>query len=83
MTGVQTCALPISAYDDLRDQLARAGCPVWAEDIGLGREEAIGTARLAQMIRNRYTVLDLAWDLGAFDAILEAMEADYRYLSRG
>jgi glycerol-1-phosphate dehydrogenase [NAD(P)+] len=70
-------------YDELRDQLARAGCPVCAEDIGLAREEAIGTARLAQMIRNRYTVLDLGWDLGAFDGVLEAMEADYRYLSRG
>lgn len=73
----------LPAYDELRDQLARAGCPVCAEDIGLSREEAIGTARLAQMIRNRYTVLDLGWDLGAFEGVLEAMEADYRYLSRG
>jgi glycerol-1-phosphate dehydrogenase [NAD(P)+] len=73
----------LPAYDELRDQLARAGCPVCAEDIGLSREEAIGTARLAQMIRNRYTVLDLGWDLGVFDGVLEAMEADYRYLSRG
>lgn len=73
----------LPAYDELRDQLARAGCPVCAEDIGLSREDAIGTARLAQMIRKRYTVLDLGWDLGAFDGILEAMEADYRYLSQG
>lgn len=73
----------LPAYDELRDQLARAGCPVCPEDIGLNREEAIATARLAQMIRNRYTVLDLGWDLEVFDSVLEAMEADYRYLSRG
>jgi hypothetical protein len=33
------------------------------------------------MIRNRYTVLDLAWDLGAFEEVLAGMEAGEAYLS--
>jgi hypothetical protein len=39
-----------------------AGCPVLPQTINLTRSQA--AARRAQMIRNRYTVLDLAWDRG-------------------
>jgi glycerol-1-phosphate dehydrogenase [NAD(P)+] len=62
-------------YSELRDLLARAGCPVLPGEINLKRGEVIATARRAQMIRNRYTVLDLAWDLGVFEETLAKMEA--------
>jgi glycerol-1-phosphate dehydrogenase [NAD(P)+] len=55
--------------------LARGGCPVLPGEIGLTRAKVIADARRAQMIRNRYTVLDLAWDLGVFDETLAKMEA--------
>jgi hypothetical protein len=32
------------------------------------------------MIRNRYTVLDLAWDLGVFEEILGRLEDSAIYL---
>jgi hypothetical protein len=41
----------------------------------------IAAARRAQMIRNRYTVLDLAWDLGVFEEILSRFEETDRYLN--
>jgi glycerol-1-phosphate dehydrogenase [NAD(P)+] len=65
----------LPAYGDLRALLKEGGCPVLPEEVNLKRGEVIATARRAQMIRNRYTVLDLAWDLGVFEEILAKMEA--------
>ncbi|MDR2070580.1 MAG: iron-containing alcohol dehydrogenase [Treponema sp.] len=61
-------------YDELRDLIARGGCPVLPGEINLSRGEGIAAARRAQMIRNRYTVLDMAWDLGVFGEVLAKME---------
>lgn len=62
-------------YGELRDLLARGGCPVLPGEINLSRNEVIGAARRVQMIRNRYTAVDLAWDLGIFTGVLAKMEA--------
>jgi glycerol-1-phosphate dehydrogenase [NAD(P)+] len=61
-------------YGELKSLFARAGCPVRPEVVGLGRNETIATARRAQMIRNRYTILDIAWDMGIYSTLLEKME---------
>ncbi|MDR2485139.1 MAG: sn-glycerol-1-phosphate dehydrogenase [Treponema sp.] len=67
-------------YKDLSSLLENAGCPLRPEAINLSRTEAIATARRAQMIRNKYSVLDLAWDMGNFETILSRLEASERYL---
>ncbi|MDR1617537.1 MAG: sn-glycerol-1-phosphate dehydrogenase [Treponema sp.] len=67
-------------YGELRALLKAAGCPLKPEDINLTRQYAIATARRAQMIRNKYTVLDLAWDTGCFETVLARMEASDLYL---
>jgi glycerol-1-phosphate dehydrogenase [NAD(P)+] len=67
-------------YNDLALLLTRGGCPVIPAAIGLTRTRVIETAWRAQMIRNRYTVLDLAWDLGVFEKVLALMEASGNYL---
>lgn len=67
-------------YDELLAMLERAGCPTKPEEIGLTRKEAIATARKAQMIRNRYTALDLAWDMGILDSSLADLERNQKYL---
>lgn len=51
-------------YDEMRTMLSRAGCPVDPEEIGVTREHAARTILLAHMMRDRYTVLDLAYELG-------------------
>lgn len=70
----------IPPYHELKAQLERAGCPVRPEQIGLTRKEAIMTAVRAQMIRNRYTVLDLAWDLGLLEWLLAELDKSRTYL---
>ena len=67
-------------YHELRELLGRACCPLTAEEINLSRQDAIATARRAQMIRNKYSVLDLAWDMGCFGTVLADIENSDRYL---
>ncbi|MDR1655398.1 MAG: sn-glycerol-1-phosphate dehydrogenase, partial [Treponema sp.] len=52
-------------YSELKKLLADAGCPLIPEDINLSRDYTIATARRAQMMRNKYGILDLAWVTGS------------------
>lgn len=54
-------------YSTLLDLFARARCPSF-DAIGLGAELAAWSLSAARMIRNRYTVLDLARDLGILES---------------
>jgi glycerol-1-phosphate dehydrogenase [NAD(P)+] len=67
-------------YGELKALLGSAGCPLIPGEIGLTRERVIATARRAQMIRSKYCVLDLAWDLGSFDGVIKKLEASDSYL---
>ena len=67
-------------YRELKAMLARGECPIRPEAIGLSRNEVIATARRAQMIRNKYNVLDLSWDLGTFETVLDTMDKSGIYL---
>ena len=62
-------------YAEFRSMLCKAGCPVKPEAINLTKQRVIETAAQAQMIRNRFTVLDLAFELGVFDNVLKKMES--------
>ena len=67
-------------YGELKALLAKGECPVRPEEIGLSRSDVIATARRAQMIRNKYNVLDLAWDMGTFETVLDTMDRSGLYL---
>jgi glycerol-1-phosphate dehydrogenase [NAD(P)+] len=67
-------------YAELTVLMGRGGCPLQPAEINLTRNEVIATARRAQMIRNRYTVLDLAWDLGVFERVLSRIEESDQYI---
>lgn len=66
-------------YQTLVSWLADAGCPVSAGDIGLSREALIDTFKPAGMMRDRYTAIDLAWELGLFDSVIEALAESDTY----
>ena len=51
----------------MRDRLSEAGCPTRPAEIGLSVEALRATYRRAQMIRPRYTVLDLLNETGLLD----------------
>lgn len=54
--------------EQVRDVLRLAGAAWRAEDIGCGRERLLGAFLHAHEIRSRFTVLDLAWQLGIMPA---------------
>jgi glycerol-1-phosphate dehydrogenase [NAD(P)+] len=65
-------------YAELRALFADALCPIQPATINLSRAKVIADAKKSQMIRKRFTVLDLAFELGVFDTVLARMEAgDY------
>ncbi|MAG13980.1 MAG: hypothetical protein CMN78_05235 [Spirochaetales bacterium] len=58
-------------YDDLKNRFLKAGAPTRPEEIGLKRQDIGEAFRLARLIRNRYTCLDLAFDTGIFDECID------------
>ncbi len=59
----------------VRAQLREADCPTTPAEIGLDLERFKATYRKAQMIRRRYTVLDLANESGVLDECVEELFA--------
>ena len=52
---------------ELRLMLKKANCPVTPEEIGLSQEQYLHAVPTAQLIRIRYTVLDLLYECGLLD----------------
>ena len=48
----------------LREMLRVAGCPSTTEEIGITPQRCAATTIAAQMLRSRYTVLDLVYETG-------------------
>ncbi len=74
-------------WDELRDRmrqrmipaeklsamLAAAGAPAVPEEIGLSHEQFIHGIKTAQLIRKRYTILDLLYEAGVLDDALKTL----------
>jgi glycerol-1-phosphate dehydrogenase [NAD(P)+] len=60
----------------LLDQLSEAGCPTTPGEIGLSHERLRATYRRAQMIRPRYTLLDLLNEAGLVDECVAELFSD-------
>lgn len=61
--------------DELREGLRAAGCPTSPGEIGLGIDDFKATYRRAQMLRKRYTILDVAAEAGILDECIEELFA--------
>ena len=70
----------IIPYHDLKARFTQAGCPVTPAEIGLTRQQVVETFSPAQKIRNRYTVLDLAFELGLLGERASRILASADYL---
>ena len=67
----------------MREMLRCAGCPVAPGEIGLSAARCGATVIAAQMIRSRYTVLDLAYETGRFhDVVLQSGSMPITLLNR-
>ena len=68
-------------YEELKSVFSVAGCPTEPADIGLSRGGVERGLFVAQLIRKRYTVLDLAAELGLLDSLVRKV-ASGGYFSR-
>lgn len=64
-------------YNELCDLMKKASCPTTPEEIGLSREQFIHAIFTAQLIRIRYTALDLLQEAGL---LAEAVEYVKRHM---
>ena len=67
---IQTQLLPSAT---LRAMLKNAHAPTRFEEIGLTREQYFHGIKTAQLIRNRYTSLDMLYEAGLLDAALSGI----------
>lgn len=58
---------------ELSRMLAAAGCPVTPDAIGLGAEQFRHAIHAAQLIRNRYTIIDLLYEAGLLRRATDAL----------
>lgn len=63
----------IMSFTRMREMFRVAGCPVHPREIGVNSTRCAASAIAAQMIRSRYTILDLAFDMGRLHAVVEAI----------
>ena len=54
----------------IEEKLRRAGCPTLPQAFGLSWEDMRTSVDLARLVRRRYTVLDLAEEMGVFSSIV-------------
>ena len=59
----------VRGVDELKGALTAAGAPITAAELGVSRDEARELFVVARDMRARYTVLDLAWDLGLLESL--------------
>jgi glycerol-1-phosphate dehydrogenase [NAD(P)+] len=67
-------------YGEYKKKFSEAHCPVRPEDVGLSIEKVLETVKPAQLIRNRYTILDLVVDTGMLDKVLDIIRNSSEYL---
>lgn len=65
-------AQTLRTRQSLEDELRRAHAPVRYRELGVDRERARRAIVHSKDIRNRYTILHLAWELGLIDAWADA-----------
>jgi glycerol-1-phosphate dehydrogenase [NAD(P)+] len=60
----------LGSSEHVRSELKKAGCPTSLSDLGIDRSRLLPTLVRAQMIRKRYTSLDLLYELGLYEACI-------------
>lgn len=66
-------AKQLYSFDDMKHRFQILGCPVKPSQIGLDQQEFRRGVIAASMIRNRYTILDLLFEMGLLETVLDAI----------
>ena len=69
------------SYEEIKERLEAVGAPTRAEEIGLTRQAAIETIVKSQLLRNRYTILDVVDDLGLMERAIDYISSQKMFLN--
>lgn len=61
-------------YPQMAEILKSAGCPTTPAEIGLSKEQFLHGIKSAQLIRHRYTIIDLLYELGLMDEAFKKLD---------
>ncbi len=64
-----------TSSEELKRTLQESGAPLTAAELGISEAELLDGYRFARRFRDRYTVLDLAYDLGLLDELRDEVLA--------
>ena len=73
---LRRCSVQLPPFRELRQAMAEVSCPLSYTDINTTKENFLHAIRASQMIRNRYTLLDLLYEAGFLNEALKAFEGD-------
>jgi len=74
----EKCTAFMPSFEKLKRLLSEAGCPTEPKDLGLTREGIQFGMEVAQLIRTRYTVLDLMAEIGVTESLTKRiLEGSY------
>jgi len=65
------------SHDEVRNILIKIGAPVSLKELGVDKETVLNGLVYAKEIRNRYTVLQMAWDLGVLEQLADEMGRNF------
>lgn len=68
-------------YEEIKERLEAVGAPTRPEEIGLTRQAAIETLVKSQLLRNRYTILDVVDDLGLMEKAIDYISDHSEFLN--
>ena len=67
----------IFSFDETVKMLKAANCPITPAEIGLSQEQFIHGVKTAQLIRKRYTLLDVLEECGIMDEMLKKLAVTF------
>lgn len=76
-SAIQTLAKTMPASSLVYDILSRLNAPTKPKDIGVEKEMARQAILYAKEIRDRYTILQLLWDLGELERFADLIICEY------
>ncbi|WP_320128438.1 sn-glycerol-1-phosphate dehydrogenase [uncultured Sphaerochaeta sp.] len=68
------CSEQLPGYEKLSLAMQTVSCPTMVSEINANKEDLVRAIKGAQIIRNRYTILDLLYEVGLLDEALLALE---------
>ncbi len=71
---LRRCSVQLPPFRELRQAMKEVACPLTYSDINTTKENFLHAIRAAQMIRNRYTLLDLLYEAGFLEEALGAFD---------